>query len=129
MERSNPTLEDTSTDYEDPLKYDDLSGRKFKNLQDISNFLAKYTDIWKNGHIQDGREQGIAVGTAIGRAQGIRQILLLLLEDRFGTLPRVVTSYIDSSDAEALISFAVFANNAPSVQVVTNRIISNRITS
>ncbi len=95
---------------------------EFITLKEISNFLEQNIPRWKNGHIQDGRAQGIVLGTAIGRAQGIRQILHLLLEDRFGTLPRIVTSYIASSDAEALTSFAVFANSAPSVQAITDHI-------
>lgn len=91
-------------------------------LEDLSIYLDENIPRWKNENIQDGRAQGLVLGTAIGRAQGIRQILHILLEDRFGTLPRIVASYIASSDAEALTSFAVFANRAPSVQAVTDHI-------
>ena len=41
---------------------------------------------------------------------------------QFGTLPDAVTAYIKSSDPDTLTSFAVFANKAPSMQAITDRI-------
>ncbi len=69
---------------------------------------------WKNEYIQEGRKEGEEVGRG--------GMLQLLLEDRFGTLPEAVTAYIKSSDPDTLTSFAVFANKAPSMQAITDRI-------
>lgn len=77
---------------------------------------------WKYEYIDKGRAQGIPQGIALGREQGIRQIVQILLENRLGTLPEVVTAYIELSDIEALKKFALFANKAPSMPAITDHI-------
>ncbi len=77
---------------------------------------------WKYQYIDEGRALGIIQGIAQGREQGIKQILQILLEARLGTLPEAVASYIENSDPNTLISFAVFANKAPSMQAITDHI-------
>ena len=73
---------------------------------------------WKNVYIQEGREEG----REEGRKEGIGEILRILLEERFGTIPESVNSFIASSDSEALTSLFCFANKAPSVQAITDHI-------
>ena len=77
---------------------------------------------WKDVYIQEGEERGERRGEKKGEAVGRGGMLQLLLEDRFGTLPDAVTAYIKSSDPDTLTSFAVFANKAPSMQAITDRI-------
>ncbi len=89
--------------------------RTFRNLQEVNMLLGRATlenaTNWKNEYIQEGR------------AEGMGQLLRTLLEKRFGTLPQSLTSYIEnSSDSEALMSFAIFANQAKSMQAITDRI-------
>ncbi len=69
---------------------------------------------WKDAYIQEGEKRGEAIGC--------RRMLLILLEDRFGTIPEPVNSFIASSDAEALYSFGLFAHKAPSMQAITDYI-------
>ncbi len=65
---------------------------------------------WKNEYIQEGE------------AKGCGRMLQILLEDRFGTIPDSVSSFIASSDSEALTSLFRFANKAPSMQAITDHI-------
>ncbi len=81
----------------------------FYTLQEV-NMLFDNAAKWKDVY----EERGEAVGRG--------SMLQLLLEDRFGTLPDAVTAYIKSSDPDTLTSFAVFANKAPSMQAITDRI-------
>ncbi|MDO4840969.1 MAG: hypothetical protein Q3990_09905 [Desulfovibrionaceae bacterium] len=69
---------------------------------------------WKDVYIQEGEERGEAI--ACGR------LLQILLEDRFGTIPEVVNSFIVSSDSESLTSLFRFASKAPSMQAITDHI-------
>ncbi len=66
---------------------------------------------WKYQYINQGIEEG-------------RGLLLLdLLEDRFGSLPDSVTSYIKNfSDYDGLVEFALFATHAESLQAVIDQI-------
>ncbi len=73
---------------------------------------------WKNEYIQEGRTEGRKEGEAIGCGR----MLQILLEDRFGTIPDSVSSFIASSDSEALTSLFRFANKAPSMQAITDHI-------
>lgn len=82
--------------------------------------LLENASEWKYPYIDQGRELGIIQGIAQGKEQGIKQILQILLEARWGRLPEVVASYIANSDTNALISFARFANQAPSMQAITD---------
>ncbi len=69
--------------------------------------MANWEENWKEQYIDQGR--------------GL--LLRDLLEDRFGSLPDSVTSYIDkSSDSDALRKFALFAIQAESLQSVIDRI-------
>ena len=77
---------------------------------------------WKDIYIQEGEERGERRGEKIGEAIGCRRMLLILLEDRFGTIPESVNSFIASSDAEPLYSLGLFANKAPSMQAITDHI-------
>ncbi len=97
----------------------------FYTLQEV-NMLFDNATKWKNVYIQEGREKGEEIGERRGEKRGEAigrgTMLQLLLEDRFGTLPEVVTAYIKSSDPDTLTSFAVFAHKAPSMQAITDRI-------
>ncbi len=87
---------------------------KFRTLQEVNDMLFDNAANWKNVYIQESEERGEAIGRGT--------MLQLLLEDRFGTLPEVVTAYIKSSDPDSLTSFAVFAHKAPSMQAITDHI-------
>lgn len=80
--------------------------------------LAKHTienaANWKNEYIQEGEK--------IGEARGGGRILRIMLQNRFGTLPETVVAYIESSDADALASFAAYAGQAQSMQAITDHI-------
>ncbi len=77
--------------------------------------MANWEENWKEQYIDQGRKEG--------RKEGFRLALRSLLEDRFGSLPDSVTSYIDkSSDSDALRKFALFAIQAESLQSVIDRI-------
>ncbi len=81
---------------------------------------------WKNEYIQEGRTEGRKEGRTEGRKEGeaigCGRMLQILLEDRFGTIPDSVSSFIASSDSEALTSLFRFANKAPSMQAITDHI-------
>ncbi len=87
-------------------------------LQEVDNMLLENAANWKNEYIQEGRTEGRKEGEAIGCGR----ILQILLEDRFGTIPDSVSSFIASSDSEALTSLFRFANKAPSMQAITDHI-------
>ncbi len=77
--------------------------------------LAENIDQWKDQY----REEGIEKGIDLGRCQALRE----LLEDRFGSLPDSVTSYIEnSSDSGALRKLLLFASQAQSLQAVIDQI-------
>ncbi len=81
--------------------------------------MANWEENWKEQYIDQGKKQGIMQG----RKEGFCLALRSLLEDRFGSLPDSVTSYIDkSSDSDALRKFALFAIQAESLQSVIDRI-------
>ena len=88
--------------------------RTFRNLQEVNMILGKHTienaANWKNEYIQEGE------------ARGGGRILRIMLQNRFGTLPETVVAYIESSDADALASFAAYAGQAQSMQAITDHI-------
>lgn len=86
----------------------------FYTLDEVDKMLLKHVANRKNVYIQEGEK--------IGEVIGCRRMLLILLEDRFGTIPEPVNSFIASSDAETLYSFGLFANKAPSMQAITDYI-------
>lgn len=68
---------------------------------------------WKNEYIQ----QGVMIGKAEGKAEGIGLALRDLLEARFGTLPPSVTSSIaGASDSNVLRKLTLAAYRAESLQ-------------
>ena len=78
---------------------------------------------WKNVYIQEGEKRGEERGEKRGEKKGMAKLLLAMLEERFGTLPKSLTSYIESaSDLDVLMSFALFAGQAESMQAITDRI-------
>ncbi len=84
---------------------------ELQDLQEVGAMLAKNIANWE----ENWKEQYIDQGRGL--------LLRDLLEDRFGSLPDSVTSYIDkTSDSEALRKFALFATQAQSLQAVIDRI-------
>ena len=74
---------------------------------------------WKDEYIR----QGVMIGEAEGRAEGIGLALRDLLEARFGTLPQSVTSYIArSSDSNALRKLTLSAYHAESLQAFIDQL-------
>ena len=108
--------------------------RKFRNLQEVNMIFGrdalKNAANWKNVYIQEGREEGREEGRKEGRkegreegrTEGIGETLRILLEDRFGTIPEAVKSFIAASDSDSLTSLFRFANKAHSMQAITDRI-------
>ena len=90
-----------------------------QNLQEVRTMLAENIDQWKEQYRDEGREEGLEKGIDLGRCQALRE----LLEDRFGSLPDSVTSYIEkSSDSGALRKLFLFASQAQSLQSVIDQI-------
>ncbi len=95
------------------------AGRTFRNLREVNNMLQVNAANWKKDYIREGEE----IGEKRGETKGMVKLLMAMLEKRFGTLPKSLTNYIEStSDSDALMSFAVFAGQATSLQVITDRI-------
>ena len=79
---------------------------------------AENIDQWKEQYRKEGRD--------LGRRLALRE----LLEDRFGSLPDSVTSYIEnSSDSGALRKLVLFASQAQSLQAVIDHINVNKTLS
>ncbi len=112
---------------------------ELQDLQEVGAMLAKnianWEENWKEQYIDQGIKQGIMQGRKEGRKEGMAEgrkegmaegrglLLRDLLEDRFGSLPDSVTSYIDkSSDSDALRKFALFATQAQSLQAIIDQI-------
>ena len=79
---------------------------------------AENMDQWKEQYRKEGRD--------LGRRLALRE----LLEDRFGSLPDSVTSYIEnSSDSGTIRKLVLFASQAQSLQAVIDQINVNNTLS
>ena len=104
--------------------------RKFRNLQEVNMIFGrdalKNAANWKNVYIQEGEkrgeERGEKRGEERGEKRGIGSALRALIEDRFGTIPENINSFIASSDSDSLMSLLLFVNKATSLQAITDRI-------
>ncbi len=90
-----------------------------QDLQEIGAMLMENAPNWKYQYINQGREEG----RGEGRGEGLGLALRYLLEDRFGSLPESVSSFIDnSSDSVALKKCILYAPRAESLQAVIDQI-------
>ncbi len=102
-------------------------------MENAPKWKDKYINQGMTKGMAEGRKEGMAEGRkegmAEGRKEGVGLLLRDLLENRFGSLPDSVTSYIDKySDSDALRKFALFATQAESLQAVIDRInVSNTL--
>ena len=87
-------------------------------MQETDSMWAENIDQWKEQYRKEGRD--------LGRRLALRE----LLEDRFGSLPDSVTSYIEnSSDSGTIKKLVLFATQAPSLQAVIDQINVNNTLS
>ncbi len=92
---------------------------EFQDLREIDAMLEERAAQWKDEYIR----QGVLMGEARGRAEGIGLVLRDVLEDRFGILPSTVTSSIANvSDANVLRKLTVSAYRAESLQTIIDQI-------
>lgn len=92
---------------------------EFQDLREVDAMLEERAAQWKDEYIQ----QGVMIGRAEGRAEGLGLALRDLLEARFGTLPQdVVSSVASSSDSEILRKLMLFAIHAESLQAFTEQL-------
>ena len=108
--------------------------RKFRNLQEVNMLFGRdaleNAANWKNVYIQEGEKRGEERGEKRGEKRGeergekrgIGSALRALIEDRFGTIPENINSFIASSDSDSLMSLLLFVNKAKSMQAITDRI-------
>ena len=98
--------------------------RNFRNLPE--NILARDTlknaAYWKYEYILEGWIEGWKKGLKEGWGIGIQCII----EDRFGTIPDSVISYIEAADVASLRALLHFAIRAESLQAIT-AYINNKI--
>lgn len=95
---------------------------EFQDLQEVDAMLEERAAQWKDEYIQ----QGMLIGEARGKAEGIGLALRDILEARFGTLPQSVASYIaSSSDSNALRKLTLSAYHAESLQSFMDQIKKN----
>lgn len=75
---------------------------KWKARQEAAwkkEWSEEWSEEWKEKYLSEGRQEG----RLEGRLEGRQEMLLDALEDRFGSLPKPVTAYIESEeDAQEL---------------------------
>lgn len=92
---------------------------EFQDLREVDAMLEERAAQWKDEYIQ----QGMLIGEAKGRVEGIGLALRDLLEARFGTLPQdVISSITSSSDSEILRKLMLFAFHAESLQAFIDQL-------
>ena len=92
---------------------------EFQDLREVDAMLEERAAQWKDEYIR----QGVMIGKAEGKAEGIGLALRDLLDARFGTLPQSVTSYIaNSSDSNALRKLTLSAYHAESLQAFIDQL-------
>lgn len=92
---------------------------EFQDLREVDAMLEKRAAQWKDEYIR----QGVMIGKAEGKAEGIGLALRDLLAARLGTLPQSVTSYIaSSSDSNALRKLTLSAYHAESLQAFIDQL-------
>ncbi|GAA5232481.1 hypothetical protein FOZ76_00375 [Verticiella sediminum] len=69
---------------------------------------------------EQGREQGLEQGLAHGRVEGMRQLLLMQLEARFGAVPAQARRRVDSATAQDLQRWSLAILGAASIDEALN---------
>lgn len=101
-----------------------IESRKFRNLPEniFGRDTLKNAAYWKYEYILEGWIEGWKKGLKEGWGIGIQCII----EDRFGTIPDSVISYIEAADVASLRALLHFAIRAESLQAIT-AYINNKI--
>jgi flagellar biosynthesis/type III secretory pathway protein FliH len=100
------------------------------DLQEVQSMLAErvteWTAQWKReGHREgkeegreEGREEGLQEGLEKGRKEGEAIFLLMLLENRFGTLDETYRARVLQADSETLLRWGAKVLTATSLAEV-----------
>ena len=103
---------------------------EIQDLREVDAMLEERAAQWKDEYIKqgvligraEGRAEGKAEGISIGETRGLGLGLQDLLEDRFGTLPQFVTSYIATSDLATLRKLTLSAYHTESLHAFIEQI-------
>ena len=100
--------------------YDDveIDGLKAALLQQGHKKLEALVGTIAETLLEQGTERGFAKGKAEGKAEGQADILLRMLEHRFGTLPPETVHLVRTASAESINTWADVVLDAPSLKAI-----------
>jgi hypothetical protein len=78
-----------------PSRYEAESLPVMENLYEVKTMLAERMEEWKENYRQEGRQEG--------RQAGAVQLLMRMLEMKFGNLPADIKAKLDQADEEQII--------------------------
>ena len=84
----------------------------------LATRVAEWKQHWRQEGEQKGRQEGEQKGRQEGRQEGEAQVLLRLLERRFGSVPDTVRDRIASADVADLDQWIMRVLDAGSIEDV-----------
>ena len=85
-----------------------------KDLQEVRNMLLEQSKIWTENWKQEGIEEGLQKG----RQEGEAELLLRLLERRFGPVDETIRTRIRAADSQTLLTWGEQILTAQTIEEV-----------
>lgn len=118
----------TAKDTLDKLSADPQVARAARERADALHFYRMDLQLAREEGVARGREEGVAQGREQGREEGMRELVLMTLEQRFGTLPERVAEELRTADVASLRRLLATSFEATSLEETLERVAWGRST-